>query len=409
MKIVKKLTRSPFSSVTAGTAIGQIAMIAALPFIARIYDAAAVGRFGVVLAGSQVVSIVVSGRVQQILPRVDESARWPITRMLLLVAILLGPPATIALFLVIGSGDVRSWASASLLVVSFGIFNVMNFVSFAQQEYRTVATMRFVNGVATAAGQVLGGLIVATDDMLICTYAFGNLVACLVTWRSLRRLRATHVGRRTTEVLRSERVGRFAATVGSTAFLSNVSLAIPVFGIAALYGEAVAGSFFLARRMLIMPIQLVASTVSDVSYSMIARSSLDVVRRHVYSWLRRLAVLAGLLVLAGAAAGPIAAWIVGPGYREVAVVVWLMTLPAAAQLVGTSMANVLLALGMELTRLVMNVVKVVALAAAFVLAGYANLSYVGGVAVLAVVLVVWYLGLLGVTLRRLGRPEELAT
>ena len=128
------------------------------------------------------------------------------------------------------------------------------------------------------------------------------------------------------------------------------------------------GSFFLARRLLMLPTELIASTVSDVSYSLIATNSVEEIHEHVSSWLRKLWLLAALTLVAGVAAAPVASYVVGDQYEHVGIVVLLMAPTAAVQLVGTSMANVLLALHLERLRMALNVLKIVAICTVFVVA-----------------------------------------
>lgn len=393
---------SAFVSVTAGTAVGQLFLVASLPLIARIYEPGDVGRFGVVLAACQVAGIVTTGRIEQILPRVEAVNRWPIVRRIGMLMLVLVPVTAVAEAMVLGRLGLGAWAAIAALVLSLCAFNVCSYVAFAEHEFALIARMRVVNGVVTAGAQVLGGLVLPTANMLIVTYAFGNVVACGMIIVVVRRIRHTSQGVSTRRAASDEHIGRFAVTVGSTSLVSNLSLGLPLFGISFLYGEAAAGSFFLARRMLMLPTQLVASTISDVSYSLVARKDVPHIRRHVVEWLKRLRFLGLLLLVAGFAGGPVAQWLVGPEYEHVVFVVWLMTIPAVAQMVGTSMSNILLALNRELMRMVINVVKLVALLLVFVIAHFLQVPFLVTVAALAAVLTTWYCASLWVTWRILS-------
>ena len=208
------------------------------------------------------------------------------------------------------------------------------------------------------------------------------------------------------EVFDAERVGAFALTVGSTALMSNLSLALPLFFITYQFGAAAAGAFFLARRMLMLPTQLVAATISDVSYSLIARKSTAEIEHHVRTWLRRLWVMSALAAVLGFVAGPVIQRLVGDEYDNVMKMVWILALPASAQLVGTSMSNILLALKMEFVRLLWNGVELVALTIVFGVCLVLDASLLVTVSVLAGILVMWYLGLLRITFNGLERRER---
>ena len=395
--------RSPFSHVTAGTAMGQLALIAAVPLIARIYTPEDVGRFGVVLAAAQVITIAVSARLQQVLPRVDVELRWPISRALLIAAVVLGPIVAIGPLWLYGQLALPMALATGVLVISFGLFNILNFLVYSEQSFAVIGKMRLVNGGVTAAAQVFGGLISSTDECLVIAYGIGNLAACLLAVPCMLRIRRASCRRSLRDISAQESLPKFAATVGTTALLSNLSLGIPLFGVAAIYGDSVAGSFFLARRLLVLPVQLISSTISDVSYAIVARKTPQQIQVHVRSWLKRLSMLAALVLVAGIVAGPFVSWLVGSDYTSVTAVVILMTFPTVAQLLGSSMANILLALNMELTRLFLNIVKIVLLAAILGIAALGDLSYLTCVACLAVALVAWYLALLITTLYGIAR------
>jgi O-antigen/teichoic acid export membrane protein len=397
-----------FTSVAGGSAVGQLALAASLPFVARLYSPSSVGIFAVMLAYSQVASIVVTGRLEVALPRLSVGRRWVAARLVLVVGGVLTPVAGWAVYALAGRSDVHEAVLAGVLVASLFLYNTGSFALLAEERYSTVASLRIVNGVVTGAAQIVGGILLPEVWVLLLTYALGNIAAILLALPSLVRLHRSRDATAASVVLREERLGRFAASVGSGAVLSNLGLALPLVGVSLLFGEAAAGSFWLARRVLMVPTQLVATSVSEVSYAMVARESIERISQLVTAWLRRSRLPALVLTVTGLVAAPVVPLVVGAGYVDIAWVVALLTLPAVAQMVATSFSNILLALRMEVTRTVWNVGRLLGLLVVFAWAERVDAGFLEAVAVFAVFTALAYAVLLALTMRGLRRRREAA-
>ena len=356
-----KLARS-LSLVTAGSASGQFFLALSIPLVSRLYEPAEVGAFALALAFAQLAAIAVSGRIEQVLPRLGAGRRWQafLTSASPMVVILPLVGGALALS---GRISVHLALAMVVLTASISLYNIVCLCVLSVQRYRLVATMRFVNGLLTAVLQVAGGLVASTSDMLIYTYSAGNVVAIVLSIAILRQMRRARSAESTRVVFRDERLGVFALSVGGSALMSSLSLALPVIAFSSIYGAAVVGSFFLARKLIMIPTQLVATTVSEVSYSVIARQTPTEIREHVLRWMRRLWMAAGATLVVGAIAAPAAELLMGNGYEYLWQVVLMLTIAAATQLVATSLSNVLLALHAERLRFVWNVGRLAALAA----------------------------------------------
>jgi lipopolysaccharide exporter len=395
-----------FGSVAGGSALGQLALAASLPFVARLYSPASLGVFAVVLAFSQLASILVTGRLEVVLPRLRVGHRWAAARVVLTTGLLLTPLAGLGVFAAAGGADVREGVMAGLLVGALFLYNTGCFSLLAQERYRRVASVRLVNGAVTGLAQVIGGLLLPEVWVLLFTYALGNIAAFIIAAPSLARLRRQRDATSVAHIAREERLGRFVASVGSGAVLSNLGTTLPMVGVSALFGDGVAGSFWLARRLLMVPTQLVAMSISEVSYAMVARQSHARISQLVTSWLRQSRWPAYALVVVGLLAAPVVPMVVGPGYVDIAWVVALLTIPAVAQMIATSFSNILLALRMEVTRSVWNVLRLLGLLVVFLWAERTSAGFLTAVTVFAIFTTGAYLALLALTLRGLRRGGE---
>ncbi|MBA3990667.1 MAG: hypothetical protein H0X54_06465 [Propionibacteriales bacterium] len=381
---------APFASVAGGSALGQLALLASLPVVARIFSPAQIGVFGVVLAVGNVACIVVTARLEQVLPRLRPDRRWAVARLGAVAGVALAIPAGIAFSAVLGHTAPMDLVSTALLVTSLVLLNVGTFASLAVQDYRSVAALRLSNGVITAMASVVGGLIHQATWVLVVAYAVGNLAGAGWSFAAVARLRRERGPDRSAEVVAGERLGWFALNVGSGAVLSNLSVAMPLIGASILFGDDVAGSFFLARRLLMGPTQLIAASVSEVSYAMVAREGAGRMSVFFHDWLRRSTVPAVMLLALGLVAAPLAPIVVGDGYADLTWVIILLTTPAVAQMIATSFANLLLALRLEHIRTMWNVARLSGLVLIFLWAQETDAGYVSVVATYAAWLLITY-------------------
>jgi len=402
-RINAKLRRGmgPFGSVAGGSALGQIALALSLPVTARIYPPADLGAFAVVLAYAQVAAIVITGRLEQVLPRLEAGRRWVATRLVLVTGIALAPVSAIVILALAGRLATLEAVFAGALVASICLYNTGTYALLAERQYRRVAVLRITNGVVTASAQIVFGLLLPEVWVLLATYAAGNVVATLVAVPAVRKIRRVSGGEPARLVIREERLGRFVASVGTGAVLSNLGLALPVVGVSMLFGDAAAGSFWLARRLLMVPTQLLAHAVNEVTYAIAARQSVHDVARMAYGWLRKAKWAALALLVVGTASAPLVPIIVGEGYQSIAWVMVFLSASAAAQLVATSFSNVLLVLRMEVVRTAWYLGRLIGLLVIFVWAQASGASFMAAVGLFAAYTVVSYGVLLWLTFRGL--------
>ena len=391
--------RGPVGAVAAGSAVGQVAIAAALPLVARLYPAADVGAFALALAYCQVTAIVLTCRLEQVLPRLDPGRRWVAARLPLGSGLLLAPIVTVpVLYLANQQFSLLDGIAVALMVSSTCFMNVGTYAQLAEKRFRSVAGLRVANGLVTAVAQILGGLIAPEAWMLLLTYSLGNVAAVVVAAPSILRLRSWRDTSSSWSVIRTERLGRFALNVGLGAAFSNLGLMLPLVGVSLLFGDAAAGSFFLARRFLMVPTQLVATSISQVSYSIVARETAARTRDIVHAWMRKSRIPAIATVLMGLVFAPIISVAVGPGYLNIGWVVALLSLPSAVQMIATSFSNVMLALRMEVAQTIWHAARLVGLVVLYVTAESSNLSYLTTIVVFAAYGVLTYSSLLALTL-----------
>lgn len=376
---------SAVASIAAGTTVGQVSLGVAVPLIAYLYSAADIGIFAILLGYGQIAAIVATARIEEVLPRLPSGRRWAAVYLVTRSTAMLAPIAAMSIASLAGIGWANPWhvIGLTLFVAALATSNLANYAVLATRDYRRAALQRALNGGITATAQVIGGLIAPSVLTLLFTYAIGNVAAALVSLPALRTIKCADAGEPNVGVVREERLVRFGLSVGSGALLSNLSLTLPLVAASMLFGNAAAGSFWLARRVLMTQTRLVATAVSDTTYAMSADSSPTRVAALVWSRLRKLRGLAVLLTAFGLIAAPVMSWITRDDHQDIAVLVLLLTAPAVLQFVTTSLSKVFLAMHMEHIATLWNAARLGGLLLVFWLSRTAQLGFLETVGVYA--------------------------
>ena len=193
----------------------------------------------------------------------------------------------------------------------------------------------------------------------------------------------------------------FVGTVGGAALLSNAALSIPPLSLGWLYEPEYLASYFLMRRLFVLPTQLIAANVSEVSYGLVAKQPVAVIRTRTMRWLSSLRLAAAGLMTVAIVVAPTANLLLGEGYVHLPALALLLGVTAAAQLLATSLSNVLLALRAERVRLLWNVARILLLLVASAVLALWVPHFLLSVVVLTVVQILAYALLLALTLRKL--------
>lgn len=272
-------------AIASGAALGQVILVAAAPFLGRLYDPTAFGVFSVVNAVVLAVGTVAPLRFEMAvpLPAADSEARG-IVRLgwLLTVAVaLLGTPLVHVLRGTIASLTGWSTEVVELLVwaplgaAMLGMYLVLNQLAVRQRAYGAIGRRNVLQASVTVALQVgLGlagwgatGLVVG----LIAGQAAG--VAALV-WSLRAELR-----RRTPDPVPLRRLvskyRTFPLLLAPSGLVNSLGIQGPLLALTSLYGTASAGSLGMAQRVLTIPVALIGMAISQVLMGELAARKRD--------------------------------------------------------------------------------------------------------------------------------------
>lgn len=340
-----------------GTFAGQAVLFAALPLIARIYTPEALSRFAIYLAIAIPLSIVLTGRLEHALPRVASDQKFGLLCRCIIV------PAVIVVLAIVGFLAKIGFDEACVIAFvgsSSAIFSISSMFPITEKSFGTLAWLKLLNPAQTVAFQIGLGYINPSAESLAIAYGIGSLGASAVCVAAMKRC---YRERGSSWIFDGETtVFAFISKVGTAALLSNCALSITSLLIGWMFPPVYLASYFLVRRLLIFPTQVVATSVRDVSYGITAQEQPDQIRERALPWLWKLRLSSVAVFAIAVLLIPVREYIFGDQYIMLPELLFLLGIVAATQLLGTSMSSLLLALKAEHIRLRWNIERVVILA-----------------------------------------------
>ncbi|EFL89123.1 lipopolysaccharide biosynthesis protein [Ahrensia sp. R2A130] len=257
--------RRGFLTILGGGGLAQIATIAALPMLGRLYDPIDFGQLGAVMAVVSLAAVIVHGRYQMALPTVSSQreAQALLTTSLLLVLTLSLPVVCIIALAMGRAPDELSPLTfvglAVLLTIFSAALDCMAYWRSRQGRFTVSARNAVLRSVAVVVSQII--LFAWAGWGLIAGAAFGATVALAAAawdwWRHDRIEFARFAPSELWDVIkRHKHFPLFGVPQGWLAALSWNGLPLVLVA----YGEtALAGQFWVAYRLLIAPVTLFGS------------------------------------------------------------------------------------------------------------------------------------------------------
>jgi O-antigen/teichoic acid export membrane protein len=403
-------------TLLGGAALGQLAVVAVSPWLARLYSPEAFGEFGLALAavGFGAGALALRYDVAIVSAAKDEEAAH-LTIFSLGIAVPVGAVAVGATGALIhtqalGFGDVR-WRMLPLIflgLIATSWFMTLRFALVRAGEYALVARATLGQGLGRAVGQVAGGYLGVGAMGLLGAEVLGRAFGLRAAMRTLgSRLSAAWSGL-SPHHLRCT-LGRYAefpkfALPSSLLDLGATTVPVPL--IAELYGLGAAGAFAMSQRLFMAPAALVAQQAADVLFadlSELARTRPDAVARATIAAAGRLAAVAALpVVLAWTWGGAAVSAVLGAGWDECAAMIPVLAPWVFFQGIMSPLSRVVFVIGGQRLKLAYDLASVTASTVPILL-----VSGEGGGAVAAVEALGWahtaaymvYAGVLALALR----------
>ncbi|MBC1434770.1 oligosaccharide flippase family protein [Listeria rocourtiae] len=273
---IKKIIWTLFS----GNAFAQLLMIAFAPVIARLYTAA---EFGIYAAYVTVITMTVkvaSIGLEKAIPlernqvqakklmHINQYLAFLISLLILLVYLVFGvsilnwvgihPTLWEAVFLSIG-----------ITMTSF--IQIYNYENMNREQYRVLATTRVLqNGftgllqIGLAFSNVMKGLGLLFGDVI------GKAISALILSRVSKRDVRTHITWRDTRDLLTK-YKHFIIFSMPAGLINTLSLQLPLLFVLGIFGASDSGQYAFVQRVILVPISVLAITLSQFFYSIAAK------------------------------------------------------------------------------------------------------------------------------------------
>ena len=263
----------------AGSAVAQIVKVAAAPIICRMF---APDAFGIAAVYASIVAIIgTSGCFQYnlaiVLPKRDEDASHLIGLCLTAIAIVVVASALVLAFAghvilpALKAGAILSYAwviPVGILIMSLAI--PLTSWYNRQKHFKRLAVVRVLgSGMGTLAVLVAGFWGWRTGRDLILARMIGPFLILGVLVFFWWKYDAGFVLRNCTKSgmwQQAKRYKKFPLISSWQGLVGNATIQAPTLLLAAFFGPTVAGLYALARRLLMLPGQLVSKAIAQVFY-----------------------------------------------------------------------------------------------------------------------------------------------
>ena len=231
----------------------MLAGLAAGPLLSQIFQPAAFGQYSMLLAVVGIMAVVVTLRLDQLMPSSADAASsfW----LMSLTSVLGATAVGLALGL-----TWLPWSQAlfvGLAVVATALFNGFYYLRLIEDRALRATAGRSVQAVGVLGGQASFGLVGLGMNGLLWGELFGRAAALLTVFRFVERRSGAQL-----KICWEEQWGK-ARWLLPSALLGALSLQLLPLGLVPAVGAASAGVFMLVYRMVVIPNSLLSKVVSD--------------------------------------------------------------------------------------------------------------------------------------------------
>lgn len=373
-------------TVIGGTTVAQVVGILVYPVITRLFSPDAFGVSAVFVSLTTILSVLACLRYEAavMLPKDDrESAAivWlcaalTLTLALALTAFVIFAPRTAESLM----GGTPLGALRILIPFGVGINGVILFSGSWVTRRRAFSTYSFANmvrSISTAAIQIAGGFGgLLSGGILILAVLVGNgLQGTVLLFRTYRRDRSILVSGLDLSLMikGAKRYRNFPFYDSFSALVTNIAGQLPVLVMARYFSAAIVGNYSLSLTILLMPLSLIGSAISQVFFqkaSEIKNDQTDRIDRVVESTVKKL-ILIGILpiVMLILIGQELFVFVFGPQWSEAGLFAQILAPYIFLQFVASPISSLFSVFEKQKFTLVFNIIVLVIRTAALVVGG----------------------------------------
>lgn len=383
-----------------GTVAAQALNLIALPIISRLYSPAEYGFFSIAVAMAGVIAPVATLRLETavMLPdRAEETRALTFLGLFAIIGTSILCGIVLQVLTVTGSFGLHSYPAVSvwvaLLVLLTASFTFLGQLALRERRYGLVARRSFIQSLVTVVVQGAFGFMGKTSLGLLVGATLGRLSGILSVLRVVKEYMKPP-GQ--AEILRALKTHwRFPLVFTPSALLNSMGMHAPLLYFTALFGASLGGQLGMAERIMAVPIAVIGSAVAqaiDAEVSRLLRTSSGNFTR-IYLRFSLFLGLIGLVILlaGGFLGGMVVPTILGDQWELAGEIVQVLSVTSAARLVATPLARFIVLLQKSLANTVLDVFRVMLVAASMVWCSYFSYSFLTSIWVIYSVLTITYL------------------
>jgi O-antigen/teichoic acid export membrane protein len=266
------LPKSDFASKVAmlasGAATAQLITLLSLPFLTRLFSPEEFGVLASYMAIIGVVSAVSGLRYEMAIPLATSDLQAFHLLLLSLGLVLVCAVVTTGLVMLIPAHVLPLGGVKWLIpvgIASVGVYQALSYWALRNKAYKDLGKTKFSQGISRAVTQIGAGLLGAGAPGLAVGEVLGRSAGLLrLGWGERHHIRECRSRTTRKGLMASARAYReFPIIVTPASLLNSAGLQVPTLLIASFYGPLVAGWYFVAQRIVALPVQMIARAVGD--------------------------------------------------------------------------------------------------------------------------------------------------
>lgn len=263
-------------TLMTGTAIAQAIPIAISPILTRIYAPEDFGVFALYVALSSIMTIIATGRYELaiVVPKKDNEA-FDIMLLSIIIAFIVSAVVLVLIFVfnnqvtrMLGNPGISNW----LYLLPFSILLNAIYQSFyywsnRKKHYKRLSVSRIVQSSSTGVANLsIGSVNAGGGGGLIFGQMLGQSVSIGVLGRLLYKdiVKKKHNISKIKMIALSKKYKKFPKFLMLAHGINSVSRQIPILLLSSFFGLGVSGFYLLVQKIIGLPMNIIASGISDV-------------------------------------------------------------------------------------------------------------------------------------------------
>lgn len=259
-------------TLMTGTTIAQAIPIAISPILTRIYTPEDFGVFALYMSIVSIVAVVATGRYEMaiMLPKKDEDVKSIIKLIMILLLIV-----TLITFLIVfffnqaitnlfENQEISSWLYfLPISIFLVGLYQIYNYLLIREKNFKRLSKNKVIVSTTNASTQLGYGLSIANGFGLL----FGNIISYIVSIYFIIKSKVVNkyfIFKNNSVKKVAKEYQDFPKYDVPSVLINVVANQLPLLALGKYFGLGVVGFYSLMYKVLMMPINLLSTTVLDV-------------------------------------------------------------------------------------------------------------------------------------------------